>query len=475
MRRLFGDRRGSVVTVFAFCAMVLSLLTAVVMNQVSYYTAKRKLQSAVDMAALMVMQSGVITVANAKALIEDQVRQPVTDVTVTRGSYSADASLPAADRFKPNATPANAVQITARMPGDTVMLAGMMGGAPEIGASARAARRTTASVVVGSRLVRVEGGLSAALLDATLGYKGKLTVMDYNALASANVDAGEFLRALNIKANINAVTFDNVLSAPVSVGQVLDAMIQTTPNGSVNALLKKASPVSGGNKVVLNKVLDLGAISHLPINGLLAGEAFPISVGEVLTGSAALSDSDHQIAINLAAVLGDSSIANASLDVGEKPQVFNYKGRASDGTSVSTSQFALNIGALGTLKVDVTLASANVEIDDISCKTDGSAEVVLKAVTEVASVGVKAPILPRIGVKLGNGEEKKLTFSKTDIQAQTYKPVRSGLGLQLGSLSVAQKLLFAPVDSLLEKLGLHIAEADVKVTEATCGSAGLVH
>ena len=46
---------------------------------------------------------------------------------------------------------------------------------------------------------------------------------------------------------------------------------------------------------------------------------------------------------------------------------------------------------------------------------------------------------------------------------------------ELGSLSVAQKLLFNPVDSLLEKLGLHIAEADVKVTEATCGSAGLVY
>ena len=88
---------------------------------------------------------------------------------------------------------------------------------------------------------------------------------------------------------------------------------------------------------------------------------------------------------------------------------------------------------------------------------------------------MKASILPRIPVKLANDETKKLTFSKADIDAQTYKPVRSGLGLQLGGLSVAQKLLFNPVDSLLEKLGLHIAEADVKVSEATCGEVGLVH
>jgi hypothetical protein len=96
-------------------------------------------------------------------------------------------------------------------------------------------------------------------------------------------------------------------------------------------------------------------------------------------------------------------------------------------------------------------------------------------VTEAASVGLKAPILPKISVKLGSGEVKKLSFSQTDIKNQTYKPVRSGLGLNLNGLSIAQKLLFTPVDSLLEKLGLHIAEADVKVIEATCGTSGLVH
>ena len=346
MIRLLDDRSGSVITVFSFSAMVLAVLTAIVMNQISFYMAKRKLQSAVDMTALMVMESGVITVANAKALLEDQLDQPVTSVTVMQGRYTADAGLAADSRFKPNATPFNAVQIGAVIPADKVMLGSMMAGTPMINASARAARRTTASVVMGSRLVRVEGGLSAALLDAALGYKGKLTVMDYESLASANVDVGQYLRALNTRADIKAVTFNDVVSAPVSVGQIVDAMVATTPNGSVHALLKKAAPVSGTDKVLLNKIIDLGAISHLPIDGLLSGQTFPISVGEVLTGSAALADGDHQIAINLAAVLGDASIANASLDVGQKPQVLNYKGRAGEGTELSTSQFGLNIGAL---------------------------------------------------------------------------------------------------------------------------------
>lgn len=475
MRSLAGDRKGSVITVFAFSAMILAVLTAIVMNQISFYLAKRKLQDAVDMTTLMVMDSGVITVGNAQTLLEQQLNQPVANVVVTQGRYSANSNIAEANRFIPNATPYNAVHVSAEIAADKVMLGGMLADNLKISAAARGARRTTASIVMGSRLVRVEGGLSAALLDATLGYKGKLTVMDYESLVGANVDALQFLQALNIKADIKALTFDDVLSAPVSVGYIVDAMVATMPNGAVQALVKKAAPVAGGNKVVLNQVLDLGSITNLPVNSVLAGGTLPLSVGEILGASVALADKDHQIAVNLGAVLGDNSIADVSLDVGEKPRVLDYKGKADKGAKVSTSQLALHIGALGLLTVDVSLANAVVQIDDIKCKADGSGEVVLKATTEAASVGLKAPILPRISVKLGSGETKKLTFVKQDIEAKTYKPVRSGLGLQLGSLSIAQQLLFTPVDALLETLGLHLAEADVKVVEVDCGSAGLVH
>ena len=480
MRSFVHDRRGAVVTIFAFTAMILAVLTALVMNQVTFYNAKRKLQSAVDMTALLLMQSGDITEARARKLLEEQLNDKVEKVTLTRGQYTPDASISVNERFDPTATPHNAIEVRAEISGEAVMFAGMLPDGVTMEATARAARRTSASVTVGSRLVRVEGGLSAALLDALLGYKGKLTVADYEMLASAKVDALTYLRALNVKSDIKALTFDQVLSAPVSIEKVLETFVATTSDGKVTALLKKASPVSGGKSVKLGNLLDLGSMSALPIDTLLSGESVPLSVGELLAGTAALSDKDHQIAIDLASVLGDPSIANASLHVGEKPQTVSYLGRAPEGTKVETSQIRLDVGALGlnpltAVKVDVSLANAEIEVDDIRCKSDGTAEVVIKAKTEAASVGLKASVLPRIPVKLSNDETKKLTFSKADIDAQTYKPVRSGLGLQLGGLSVAQKLLFNPVDKLLENLGLHVAEADVKVTEATCGEVGLVH
>jgi uncharacterized membrane protein len=460
--------------------MILSVMTAIVMNQVSFYMAKRKLQDAVDMAALMVMQSGDVTVANVTALIEGQMGAPVTGVKVVQGNYTPDAGVGASGRFLANVTPFNAIQVDAKIAATKVMLADMLGDNLKIDASARAARRTSVSLVVGSRLVRLDGGLSEGLLNATLGYSGKLTVMDYNSLASAQVDMLPFLRALNTKANINAVTFDDVLSAPVSVGQVVDALVATTPDGNIVAILKKASPASGTNKIILSRMIDLGSVTGLPINTLLSGQGLKLGVGELLGGSAALADKDSQIAVNLTGKVGSLSVADVSLDVGEKPQILTFVGRAREGAEVETSQLKLNVGALGftplsTVKLDVTLASAEIEVDDIKCNTNGTAEVTLLAQTEAASLGLKAAILPRIPIALGSKEKKKLVFTPADITAQTYKPVRSGLGLQLGGLSVLQKALFDPVDDLLVALGLHIAEADVKVIEATCGSVGLVH
>jgi len=126
IRSFLNDRRGSAVTIFAFSAMLLSVMTAIVMTQVSFYMDKRKLQSAVDMTALMIMQSGNITVARATTLIDEQMGQTVTGVTVVRGNYTPDSTLGTGGRFLANVTPYNAVQVDASMPAEKVMHGGML-------------------------------------------------------------------------------------------------------------------------------------------------------------------------------------------------------------------------------------------------------------------------------------------------------------------------------------------------------------
>lgn len=473
----FGkDRRGGVVILFALSAMVLAVATAMVMNQVSFYTDKRRLQASVDMAALMLMQSGEVTNARATQMVKAQL--PTMQglvVTVTKGRYSPDATKASEARFVANASPWNAIEVNASINGDKVMAAGMMPGNVNISARARAARRQTTTFSVGSRLVRLEGGLSQALLDATLGYNGKLTVMDYNLLAAANIDAVQLLKSLNTQLNLNCATFEDVLNSGVKVGDLAKAMAASTGSSAVKTLLNAANPLNPGDRIKLASLLDLGSIKALPLEGVMAGQTIPINVGELLVASAALSNGDDQVTVNLAKVLGDPSIANASLSIGDKQQLMRFSSYAEVGHEVDTAQLSLKIGALGLVAVDVSLASAEVAVDEIACKSDGSAAVTLKAKTEAASVGVKAPLLPKLSIKAGSDETKKVTFTQAEINAQTMKPVRSGLGLQVGPLSIAQKLLFQPVDDLLEAVGLHVAEADIKVIEASCGKPGLVN
>ena len=94
------------------------------------------------MTAMIIMQSGNITVERATMLLEEQMGEPIEGVTVVQGNYTPDAALAAGGRFLPNVSPFNAVQVDAHIPATKVMLGNMLPDDLQIGASARAARRT---------------------------------------------------------------------------------------------------------------------------------------------------------------------------------------------------------------------------------------------------------------------------------------------------------------------------------------------
>src|SRR3546814_8372455 len=65
-----------------------------------------------------------------------------------------------------------------------------------IRATATGARRGYAAFSLGSRVAALNGGLPNALLSALTGSKVSLSVMDYNALASTDIDLLAFSDAL---------------------------------------------------------------------------------------------------------------------------------------------------------------------------------------------------------------------------------------------------------------------------------------
>jgi uncharacterized membrane protein len=128
------------------------------------------------------------------------------------GRYSGISSIAAGSRFEPGRSPYNAIQVSLKKKG-TLYFGAMMMAPPVIGTTATASAQAEAAFSVGSRLASLNGGVLNALLGGLLGTNISLSVMDYNALISADVDTAAAALAngtnevqLNLGATIPGLT-----------------------------------------------------------------------------------------------------------------------------------------------------------------------------------------------------------------------------------------------------------------------------
>ena len=73
----------------------------------------------------------------------------------------------------------------------------------------------------------MNGGLINAILGATLGTNLSLSVMDYQALINARIDALDFLTALSTRINMTGATYDSVLDSNVKISDIIAAALTT--------------------------------------------------------------------------------------------------------------------------------------------------------------------------------------------------------------------------------------------------------
>src|SRR5690606_27699591 len=132
----------------------------------------------------------------------------------------------AGDRFVPGGEPANAVRVSLSKKG-TLFFGSAIMAPPTLSTTATASSQAEAAFSVGSRLAKVDGGILNALLGGLVGGSLSLSVMDYNALLSAAVDALSFLDALAVQLNLTAGTYGDVLQSKATVGQIATALANT--------------------------------------------------------------------------------------------------------------------------------------------------------------------------------------------------------------------------------------------------------
>jgi uncharacterized membrane protein len=250
--------------------------------------------------------------------------------------------------------------------------------------------------------VQLSAGMANAALTALTGGSGvNLTLLQYQGLAGAHVDALDMLDALALKANVTSGTYDQLLNSDVSVGAVLDAAAQVLAEhgqvagaaAAIQGLQMIKSQIPGDPTIKLGKLIDLGIWDTLKVgrgddspSALHAG----LNVYQLATFALQLANGAHAVAIPSSTV-GVTGLATLNIQATaiEPPQKA-YFAFGPAGLSVHSAAVrlklglsVLNLNVLGILSSGVQIplyievGGGDAMIASISCSGDPATDTVV--------------------------------------------------------------------------------------------------
>jgi len=519
MRRLWQrfcrDRRGAIAVTSALLMTSLIGFAALGIDLGSVYTDKRKAQSVADLAAL----AAVGDMANAKnaagaTIVLNKLASASFDIQF--GVYTADPAVAPASRFVPSAqSAANAARVLLDTKAPLFLSRAVTGRDHfDIRATATAAMTSFASFSIGSRLLKVDGGLLNAVLGGLLGAHLSLSAMDYNALIDMKLDAFDFMNALATRLQITAGTYDQVLGANVRIGDFVAAMKDTAQqrfgalNPAVRAMASVAQAVQGkAEKLKVQSVVDLG-----PYGSVSVGEKPKVSAMlaalDMITAAAQLANGENQVAVGIASSIPGIASATLKLSVGERPKGKSWATFGPAGATVHTAQtrVLLTVQVNGaaplatvTIPIYIEIASGTARLASLKC---GFPNVSTSMATLAVTPGVidawignvtpgdftnfsRAPnpgpatlvdvatlkVTGRSHVSVSNLSPTQVTFAYSDILAQTKKTV----GTSDFSASLVSRLLGGTQLGVnVLGLGLGLPQISSNMTALLSGAAGPV-
>lgn len=108
----------------------------------------------------------------------------------------------------------------------------------------------------------MRGGLPGALLSQLAGSELSLSIMDYHALVSGQVDLLKAIELLRTGGGVRAATFGDVLTGDITLPQLAIAMAGATTNSSTAATLRTLSTKLPARSVKLGSIIDLGPLTE---------------------------------------------------------------------------------------------------------------------------------------------------------------------------------------------------------------------
>jgi uncharacterized membrane protein len=470
---------GNFATLTALTAPVAIILAAFAIDEGALFLEKRQLQTLADLAAIAaVADLGEARLAAVATLHANNYRRNDAGVpndnssgtveggsggvTVTTGIYTPDPRLDPAARFVAGGKPANAAYVLLSQTGTRYFSASFFG-APAIRASAVAAARSEAAFSIGSRLARLDGGVANAVLGGLTGSTLSLSIMDYEALLSAEMSMLSFLDSLDSRLSLNAFSYRDIADASATIGDIAAAVakVEGFSAAATTAARRFVNQTgSNGEAIPLSKLFDIGSLGIRPLGYAPAGNDPHLNPMELLAAAAALSAANgrHQVELDLGGSITGLADVELTLAIGEPARQAPWFAIGSTGAAVRTAQtrLTLNIEVGGpglsvSLPLYLELATAEARLDHISCPSGPASDprvtiaarpgIVLARIAETDSAEltdfdrppafaparlVSTPVLKvkgRAELEIANGAPTMLRFNRREIDQQTIKRV----------------------------------------------------
>lgn len=323
-RALAHDRRGAISIITALSALVLIAFTAGAVDFGNVFLHTRQLQGMADLAAMAAAKDLTHAEAAATATAHANGWDAPLSVDVTTGIYRPQADIAVDERFTPdNSAAINAAKVTLRSTADLYFASVLLGRSSlSISRSATAARAELASFSIGSRLLSLQGGIANSLLSALLGSNVTLSVMDYNALASAQVDLFRYSEALKSRLDLEAASFNQTLATKMSVADALGGIadVLTADGNSVAAgAMQTIANAAGNEEIEMGNLMDLGPYGDQDFINPDGGSGVTVSALDLAAAALGLAQGGRQVQFDISAGVPGLTGITATLAIGERP------------------------------------------------------------------------------------------------------------------------------------------------------------
>lgn len=239
LRPLASFRRtehGSASIIIAAVLLLLAGIFSLSVDAGYLYLSRRRLQAAVDFAALKAVTDLSNATTRAQSAVEDNVSASSLDgpVTVVEGRYpplgyttATLSTLPVDARFEPAAAGPNAVRVSAHVTVPLYLARLFYGSGAHVFAQATAYNTPLTQLEVGTGALSIDTSQSAifnALFSGLLGASVNLNAVSYQGLADTNVRLFDFLDAMAALTGTAPGDYEALIGATVTYTNVLEAL-----------------------------------------------------------------------------------------------------------------------------------------------------------------------------------------------------------------------------------------------------------